>query len=113
MGEDERGFSALQREAIERGDERGNIMTIKLLHCETERAPFVSEWFQAHHLCHRAIALDFIVINDGDKIVQSKMPRRERRFPSGAFVAFAVREKHIYFALRLVLLERERHADAD
>ena len=56
----------------------------------TECPPFVCERLQVHNVFHKAVELNFVVIDDADDIVHLVERREHRGFPDLAFLAFTV-----------------------
>ena len=57
------------------------IMSVNFFHRPAERAEFFRERRKIEHLLHPAEALDFVVIHEGDEIVEPVMRSEKNRLP--------------------------------
>src|SRR5258708_63744 len=56
----------------------------------SEGAPLVCQWIQIDHVFDRAEALNLVVVDDDDQVVQFVVWREQRGFPNRTFVTLAV-----------------------
>ena len=89
------------------------IVAVALAHFPTERAPFVGERFEGQRFGDGREALDFVVVDDGDKIVEAMVRRKKNRLPIGTFIAFAIAHQNENAMSGAGAFAREGHARAD
>src|SRR5271170_1709645 len=90
VGDDARGLSSLQRHAAERSPDLVKIVPVDFTHRPAEGFPFLREWLQIEDLLHGSQALNLVVINDGNQMVQTVVGSEQRSLPDRSFIAFTV-----------------------
>jgi hypothetical protein len=66
------------------------IVAIHFLHCPPEGAEFLRQGMQLKDLANAPQALDLIVVDDYDEVIELMMRREKDRFPIRTFIQFAV-----------------------
>src|SRR5688572_18731684 len=74
----------------------GMIVSLNFLDAPAEASPFVCERFQCQGRGDRCQALDLVVINNRDEVLQLMVSRKQNGFPVRTLVTFAIAEQHKY-----------------
>ena len=92
MRDDDIGAAWFEWDLRERALDGGMVMTIEFMHGPVEGFPLGGEGLEVEHLLHGAKALDFVVINDRNEVIELMVTGEEDRFPIRSFVEFAITE---------------------
>src|SRR5947208_2551093 len=90
-----------------------DVVPVDLASPPAERFPFRDQWFEVQHLSHGSQTLDLVVIDDGDKIVQSVVRSEQGGLPHTALVAFAVTEQNEDAVRPAIAPHGKRHPTSD
>ena len=111
--DDAGGTILLDRQDRQRCLDLLEIVSVDLDDVPSERAPFIGERLELHHVRDCVETLNFVVVDQDDEIVELVLRREERRLPDRTFIAFAVAEHHEHAMRFAVELRGERHAGGD
>src|SRR5574344_682634 len=102
VGDDDRGAVLLLFKFAESAENLGVVVTVDVDDVAIESLDFIGQRFQIHHFVGVAHTLNFIVVDDGAKVVQMVVGGKHERFPVGTLVHFAIAQQD-ESAIRAVL----------
>src|SRR5437667_6063613 len=86
-------FPCLERHAVQCIVDLPVVMAVDLAHAPAEGTPFVGKGLKVQHFLDGSKALDLVVINQGNQVVEPMMWRKEHGLPDRPLAAFAVAYK--------------------
>src|SRR5215472_5296175 len=90
-----------------------HIVAIEFANGPAKGAPFVGKGIQVDYFSDCAEALNLVVVDEDDEIVELVMRREEGRFPHRTFVAFPIADQAKDAAGAAVALGGKSHARSD
>ena len=90
-----------------------DIVAIKFADGPAKGPPFVGQRIQVDYFFDRAKTLNFVVVHKDDQIVELVVRCKERCFPNGAFVTFAIADEAEDAAGTAIAFCGDRHAGGD
>src|SRR3990167_4134653 len=113
VGDDAACAPTSERNGLERLLHFCKIVAVDLPNLPAEGPPLVHERIEIQHLADRSKALDLVVVDDGDEVVQRVVRREQRSLPGRTLVALAVAQKREHAVLPPIPLTRQRHSARD
>ena len=98
---------------VEGVEHRGQVVAVDALHVPAEGGPLVGQRLEAEHLARRAVGLLVVDVDQADQVVEPVVRGAHRRLPGRALVELAVGHRVVDEGRVLLLLQPQRHADAD
>ena len=92
--DDARRPAGRMRKALERVDERRDVVTVDLDDLPTERPPAIGQRLQAHRSLGPIALLQPVAVDDDRQAVEPVMGRSHRRLPVAALLQLAVSGQH-------------------
>src|SRR5262249_38356187 len=90
-----------------------NIVALELADCPSKSPPFVGQRVEIDYVLDCAEALNFVVVDEDNEVVELMVRRKERGFPNGTFIAFAVANQAEDAAGAAVAFSSDRHSRGD